>query len=137
MARKRAETSAGKRRKNGLNGYSNDWQGFVDVSLTQDEREHVAALCDSDEIDVLPYLLRWVEEGYKVSISPHNRGASVIATLTGRSPENPNLGFSLSAFGPSVQGALYSLIFKHEEVCEGGVWANQDYTTRQQLTLWG
>lgn len=125
------------RRKNAIKEHTNDWQGFVDVVLSDEDRERVKALAEQGEFDLWQYMKNWIEDGYKLSISPHNRGDTVIATLTGKSPDCVNLGFSMSAFGPGMEQALVALAYKHEIVCEGGVWANQSYTTRQQLTLWG
>jgi hypothetical protein len=136
MSRTNGTSRTGKKRANfGIK--TGDWQGFVDIPLNEGE---LAAVRDEHEhhaMDLLGFLVACIDDGYKVSIAPHSRGASVIATLTGRDPECVNAGYSLSGFGPDVEGALLSVYYKHVVLCEKLRWADQPFTTRQQLSLWG
>lgn len=114
-----------------------NWRGFVDIPLSPEEREEVQGMADSGVYDVFDLLQGLMEEGYKLSISPHKEGRSAIASLTGRLVECPNYGYTLSAWGPNMHGALVSLLYKHFQLCGAGVWAEQPHTTRQQMMLWG
>jgi len=113
------------------------WVGFVDIPLGEEEKLDVAQLADSSQYDLLELVSTLLDQGYKLSVSPHKDGRSFIASLTGRLPDCPNYGYTLSGFGPDFKGCLTAVLYKHLQLCGGGVWAEQTFTTRQQLTLWG
>lgn len=137
MSRRSSESLVGKRRTNGLKDHSGAWEGFVDIALTSQQKEHLASLEQDDLPDVWLFLVSVVEEGYKVSLVNDEKHACCIATLTGRGSGCLNAGFSLSARGPDVFDALVVLHFKHVVLCDRQVWAGHADANTNQLSLWG
>jgi len=127
----------GKARKNGLKSVSGDWQGFVDIPLDDIQRQQLTAFLQSDEYELDELLGMVCGDGYKLSCGPQNRGNSFVASLTGRSPECLNLGYTLSAFGPTPTTAIGAVLYKHLYVCSGGVWSNFASEAEKQLPLFG
>jgi hypothetical protein len=104
-----------------------DWKGFVEISLTSEEKERIA---DSawEPADYLSFLSRVVDDGYKVSIVSDSFNQCVVASLTGRASDCMNPGLTLSARGPETAGAIRALAYKHIEICEELRWDNRAET---------
>lgn len=127
----------GKKRRNGISDFSGDWQGFVDLPLSEEDKAHVLEYVASAEFEPEEAIQLLVESGYKLSIGPQNRGNSKVASITGRGPECVNLGFSLSAFGPDAISALGAVCYKHFVLCGQGRWSEFSDSEERQLSLWG
>lgn len=136
MSRRSSEANARKRR-NGLTGVSGEWKGFVDLNLSDADKEHLQSWVVSDEWDGYGAIAELVERGYKLSLSPDPAHNCVVATVTGRVEGNENLGYSMSARGPSVDGAVAALAYKVLVVLQGGAWEDNPATQDRQLSLWG
>jgi hypothetical protein len=117
-------------------GHENDTT-FVKLPLSENDQNIIAGMVENNTLDVLNLLSAVVYDGYKLSITPHKGGESFIAALTGRTPENPNEGFTMSAFGPSPLAAVAAVLYKHFDICGGRRWCDEPFTTRQQLSLFG
>jgi len=137
MGATESNTKKGKPRKNGLREVSGDWQGFVEIPLVETAKQQVKDWLNSDEFDLVDLMETAGATGYKVSVGPQNRGGAFVATLTGRTPECVNCGYSLSAFGPDLVSALAAVFFKHFLICEGGAWADKTNAEYENLRLWG
>lgn len=131
------EQQRGSRRKNGLRDVSGEWKGFVDISLTGQEKEHLASLEQADYPDITAFLENVLSDGYKFSVTRDELHSCVIATLTGKGKGCPNAGYSLSARGPDLVGALLVLHHKHVVICEQLRWAEHGESSERQLSLWG
>lgn len=119
-----------KERKNARNGGKPrttkqrvDWQGFVDIILSQGDKEKLASesLLPDDFVGVLEY---FHQNGYKISFSPDKAHQCVIATITGVEDDCLNVGYSLSGRGPSIEKALAVLWYKHSVLASEGLWSN-------------
>lgn len=100
-----------------------EWHGFVDLPLSQADKERLADSVFSSE-QVVEFLEAATGQGYKLSITPDPEHGCTIATLTGVGSRNPNLGYSLSARGPDPVGALMAVSYKAEVIAEWGAWVD-------------
>lgn len=100
-----------------------DWQGFVNITLSQADQEAIgsAELLPDDFVGILAGLS---ELGYKVSFSPDKEHSCVICTATGVEDDCLNVGFSLSGRGPDISSALAVLWYKHDVLAQRGLWTN-------------
>ena len=98
-----------------------DWHGFVDVPLSQQDKETLAEASFSAE-DASVFLESATTQGYKVSVSPDWARNCCIATVTGSGDKCPNLGWSMSARGPDAHGALMALAYKMDVITKWGAW---------------
>lgn len=91
-----------------------DYAPFVQCELTDDEkgfvREHLLT-----GAKVLEMLSNFVENGYRTSLTYDLRNDAVSVIVTGVGETCPNKGLALSGRGPTVQGALTVLAYKHSE----------------------
>jgi hypothetical protein len=127
----------GSRRSNGLQQFSGGWQGFVDIDLSAEEKERLAALPPEDFPVAAEVLSELLADGYKFSAVTDEKHACCIVTITGKGEGCVNAGFSLSARGPDFERALLVLCYKHFERCDGGVWDGHQRDDGKQLRLWG
>lgn len=128
--------SKGKKRAN-TGGYGQDWKGFVDITLSDKDRELMAGWAASGEWEPFEALDALLGGGYKVSLAVHPASGSVIATLTCRAEDDPNFGYALSAFGPDPEGALMCVSYKHFVMCESGAWLNSPAGGLKQKPMFG
>lgn len=131
------ERQRGSRRKNGLAKHSGSWEGFVDLPLSPGDKERLAGLGTEDYPVIADFLASVLDDGYKFSITRDEAHACCVATLTGKAEGCVNAGFSLSARGPDMAGAILVLYFKHVVLCEGQRWAGHEDASQQQMNLWG
>ena len=136
MSRRSSEARQGKERSNGLKNYSGSWVGFVDLVLTNEEKEHLSSMGFEDYPDMRVFLERVLEDGYKVSLVTDEKHSCVIMTLTGKGEGCVNAGYSLSARGPDLLGALLVLDFKHRVLCDEGRWSGHEEGRSVQKSLW-
>lgn len=127
----------GSRRKNGISKFSGSWEGFVDIQLSPDDKERLAALSVTDYPDIWEFFESVLSDGYKFSITRDEAHSCDIATLTGKGEGCPNKGYSLSARGPSLEGAILALWYKHVTLCEEQRWSGHEKAASDQLSLWG
>ena len=127
----------GRARKNFGKDTSGEWIGFVDITLSEDERERVKCDLEGGLLPSPGILQEMVDGGYKVTFVRDGRGGGCIATATGKGDDNPNRGYSLAGRGPDVAGALAMLEHKVVAVCQWGSWLESDVAQNRQLSLWG
>jgi hypothetical protein len=137
MSGRSSEASARRARRNGLSKYSGDWKGFADVVLTGDQKEHLSSLEPEDYPDLIGFIYELLEDGYKLSLVRDEAHSCVIATATGTARAAQNQGWSLSARGATVEGALLVLRYKHVEICQAGAWTGEGSANSSQLSMWG
>lgn len=99
------------------------WQGFVDIPLSAENKTEVSQMSREAD-DILGILVALVDAGYKVSLTHDAAHNAHIASATGVRDEGENAGYSLSARGPDTTGAINALWFKHAFLAQEGVWAN-------------
>lgn len=98
------------------------WLGFVEVSLTAEDKEALQVAYATDGA-LLDFMQEVVDDGYKLSVSFDASHSCYVATLTGRGDTCPNNGLSLSGRGPSLGGSVACVAYKHVELCGRGKWA--------------
>jgi len=135
-ATKSNEIKRGSRRKNGISEFSGGWQGFVDIRLTPDEKASLSAMGASDYPDIGAFIDDVLSDGYKFSVTRDEAHSCYISTITGKGQGCVNAGFSLSARGPSLDGSILTLYYKHVVICDRLIWAGHERVEGQQLSLW-
>jgi len=126
-----------RRRKNGLKGHTNEWKGFIDIELSEQDKAMLADWKPEDKPDLMVMLQEAMEGNYKLSLSPDKLHNCVIATLTGREGCGENEGYSLNARGPDVPGALLALYYKQVCLCEGKAWLVAGNAFKPDQKKWG
>lgn len=99
---------------------TDDWKGFVNYHVSHDVKKGAAEYRASWDLlgNIVPTL---VEQRYKLSIALNVRDNAVIASATGKDPENVNYQRTLSAFAPDAEEAVLRLCYIHFVVFEE-VW---------------
>lgn len=100
------------------------WQGYIELTLTDDDRERISELGEEFSENHYLRLEQMVEEQYKVSIRCDVVHNCYICTATGLAENECNAGWSLTARAGSMELAIAALWWKIFEVAQGGVWAN-------------
>lgn len=86
--------------------------GFVNVQLSEDERE-AAQVAYRDTGDLWEHLILIVKDGYKLTISYDAETDSFCAALSGVNCGKPNERFTLTAWGADETASLQYLAYKH------------------------
>lgn len=134
MSRRSSEELQRKRGRPAAAKAEQGWLGFVEVPLSDDDKASLAQGHFEAE-DAFSFLEELANDGYKVSISQDAKNSCYIASATGRHPDDPNNGYTLSGRGPDVLGSLAALAYKHITLCERGAWAN--HTNGAATSSWG
>lgn len=126
----------GRKRQNFGKDASGEWIGFVDINLSEAEKEGVKGDVSEGLMPSPEILQELVSGGYKVTFAEDGRGGGVIATATGKRDDNPNRGYSLAGRGPDVLSALAMLEYKVESLCHWGCWLDLPVASSGQLSMW-
>jgi len=110
------------------------WLGFVDVQLSDADKASLAQ-GHFEAGDAFQFMEEMVEDGYKVTISQDTAHSSYVASATGRLPDDPNNGYTLTGRGPDVIGSLAALAHKHIVICQRGSW--RAVSGGSGTTTWG
>jgi hypothetical protein len=136
MSGRSSETLSKSSRRGKKSNGSVGWQGFVDLPLTTQQKEHLAELSEDDYPDIGAFMLDVLADGYKLSVVTDEKHNCVIASLTGKSAGCVNAGYSLSARGPDLAGAFLVLHYKHHVLCEGLRWSDREGQQTNALSKW-
>lgn len=104
------------------------WRGFVNYSLTAGDKEALKSGV-VEYADAWDGVLDLVMRGYKASITYDDKNSSWVFSMTCQTTEEVNAGLTLSGRGGTLDGAVCSLWYRHENVM-GGDWTK--YVERQQ-----
>jgi len=134
VSRRSSEEVERKRGRPGKAKAEQGWLGFVDVQLTDADK---ASLAEGhfEAGDAFQFVEEMVEDGYKVTLSQDTAHSCYIAAATGRLPDDPNNGYTLTGRGPDVIGSLACLAHKHIIICQRGAWSNSG--ARPAASSWG
>lgn len=127
----------GNRRKGTHNKWGSDFQGFVDIPLSPEDKQ---ALQDNQPVNdstVVAFLQDVCTEGYKFSLVEDPAHGCFIATVTGKTAECVNHGLALSARGPDAACAIDALRYKVCVLARWGSWTAEEVVGARQLSLWG
>lgn len=95
---------------------------FVSINLTVADKDALSAWNLSPD-ELLSEVNRWVENGYKVSLSPDFDHDSFVVSLTGKEcTPIENKDRCLSSRGSTLQNALLSMMFKLQRYCPDGIF---------------
>lgn len=103
--------------KSGSNGGSHVLPDFVSCELDDAQK----AECKKNVFDdtaVFDTLGTWVRAGFKLSLRWEDRSMAFAVWLTGAEDDDATKGLVLSARGPSIQGAVTVLAYKHFTVLQ-------------------
>jgi hypothetical protein len=95
-----------------------EWQGFVDVKLTGDEKAAYGEWGMDDE-DLWIIVVDAVISGHKLSVTHNKQNDQFVASFTGQEGSGKNAGFTLSAYAKDWYNSIRVLAFKHSAVLEG------------------
>lgn len=96
---------------------------FVRIELTEPEKQEFRALLDSGEFDEIP-LDGWIGRGFKISISPDDKGGGIIASLSATYSDSDNKGLVLTARGRDAITALAVLEYKDKYLAGEDGWGS-------------
>lgn len=104
--------------KAGKGAASGTMPRFVDVKLTQEQREEFASyrLYKDDSVSALQSLS---DDGYRVGVSWSGEQSAYTVSLTCRDADSPNNGLCMTSFAKTLETAIRLAVFKHVVVTEG------------------
>lgn len=109
----------------------NTWKGFVNLDLSDKQKQEVKRLFDKYG-DAWTHILGRVAEGYKLTVSYDDQHTTWNVSLTCRALADSNLGLTLTGRGGSCQAACISLWFKDSRVLKG-VWELSAVATKRMM----
>ena len=113
MARKRGTRTG--------NSEKADWKGFVSVRLSN--TEHLGVLeKEAGDQGTNELLTLLCSKGYKVSMSPLQDGSGYCCSVTGKDPNGPNAGLTMSSFASSPRRAVLAAWYKCAVKCGWAEW---------------
>jgi len=125
----------GKARNGTGKRYSEGFLGFVDIPLSEHDKLAIQGWLTEGRLDIGSFVCQLAEYGYKFSLVTDFEHSSSIATATGKGEGNANLGYALSARGPSPEAAILVLWYKVCQLCDWGAWLEKGVAAGQQLEL--
>jgi len=87
------------------------WKGFVNVSLTAEQKE-AYNVWDIQDSDVWDGLATYGEKGYKFSLTYNATNANWVAAYTGTEDAGKNAGYAVTGFASDPYNAARVLLFK-------------------------
>lgn len=87
------------------------WKGFVNVSLTAEQKEAFGSW-DIQDADVWDGLATYGEKGFKFSLTFNAGNQSWVATYTGQEGSGKNEGYAVTGFATDPYNAARVLLFK-------------------------
>ena len=89
----------------------NGWKGFVNVNLTNEQKELLGSW-DIQDGDVWDGIATYCETGYKITVSYNATNKSFTSTAIGGEGTGKNAGRAVSAYAPTPYQAMRTLLFK-------------------------
>ncbi len=93
-----------------------EWKGYVKVNLTA-EQDTEFDVWKETVVDVFGWMDSLVGDGYKLSFNYDDYHSGVSAALYAGSAKMDWSGYSLTAWGESVEEAYLMLCYKHFVIC--------------------
>lgn len=125
----------GKERKGTGKRYTDGFLGFVDIPLSEHDKEALMGWTSEGAVNVADFLVTLMDEGYKFSLSMDVEHHSAIATATGKGDVCPNKGYALSARGPDALAAIVVLWYKLAQLSEWGAWTTDNGNGSRQMDM--
>jgi hypothetical protein len=88
------------------------WKGYVDVRMTDSEKETMTAW-DVHDDDLWLVWQDAIISGHKASLTYNKENQAFVAALTGMEGHPTNAGYTLTAYAPDWYIAVRALLFKH------------------------
>jgi hypothetical protein len=101
-----------------------EWKGFINVSLSADQKEQYSAW-DIQDQDVWDGLASYAQSGYKINLSFNRQNDKFNVTFTGQPECGENSGYAVSAFAKTPYSAARVALFKVSSVLPE-VWTEYD-----------
>lgn len=101
-----------------------NWQGFVNVGMTMEEKKHVKANLLTEEAG-LEFLMNVATDGYKCSMSYSIPEDVYTVSLTGQYQGRPNAGVTMSLRHREMIVCLSALSWCHQEAGVSGEWGER------------
>ena len=108
-----------------------EWKGFINVTLTSEQKEAFAAW-DIQDADVWEGLATYAQTGYKVQLSFNRQNDKFNCTFTGQPACGDNSGYAVSAFANSPYQAVRVGLFKVSSVLPE-VWSEYDTSEADEI----
>lgn len=94
------------------NGKQTEWRGFIDVKMTDAEKE-MFSQWDVHDHDLFVLLSEAVAQGHKLSLTFNKQNDTFVCSFTGNEGTDKHEGYTLSAYGGDWYIAVRALVFKH------------------------
>jgi hypothetical protein len=98
------------------------WKGYVNWTATPAEREKVVSLMGKDSYDPMEELLQLSESGYSTAFGYDEKSACHRLSVTGKSENCPNQGYTLSIRASSPERCLGLAVYYIAVLCERSDW---------------
>lgn len=92
-----------------------EFKRFFQVHLTPEHEDDIAAWLETD-LQIFDLLSELIKEGYKVSLSEVNEGASYVCSVYDNRPSSTDAGMGFSSWGGSPADAAAVAYYKHRYV---------------------
>lgn len=124
----------GNRKSNSKN--SQDWQKFefVEIRLTDTQKDEFKAKYAKDTNQFLGLLTETLSGDYKLSITYSEENKVFLASLTCRQPSNPNFNYVMTSRASDPWEAMALAMYKHHFACDDNDWGGD---TRMDDRNWG
>lgn len=99
-----------------------EWKGYVNWSATAADKAAVVDYMGSKGWDAHLVIEQLVECGYSVSHAFDEKHKCVRASVTGKTPPCPNIGYTLSVRASSVERCMGLVGYYCFVLCESGDW---------------
>lgn len=119
-------------KKSGQRGGNFSDYTFVEIRLTQADKDAFKAWASSNASDGIDLLAALVNSGYKLSVSWSDYNDCYTASLTGTEENGPNYQHVMTSRSDDLYEAIMIALYKHYELCPDGEWP-----TDKQVNDWG
>lgn len=109
--------------KGSNSGKSDSMPTFVDVKLTEADRENFLASL-GDSLDAVRVLQSFADDGYRVGVSWSGEHQSYTVSVTCRDGESGNNGLCMTSFAGSLEKGILLAWYKHNVICKR-VWTDR------------
>lgn len=101
---------------------SDDWKGYVNYNPSEKEKASILEHWSRYDGNYDRAIAELVESGYSVTFTADKIGGVFRCAVTGRSTPCPNIGYTLSIRGSSIERCLAIALFYCSIVCLSGDW---------------
>jgi hypothetical protein len=108
---------------NGSGSPSKDgWKGYVNWAPSEEDKKIVKGRVEKKDYSPDRVIESLVESGYAVSFVWDAKSQCIRASVTGKTVPCPNIGYTLSIRGSTVNRIVGLVEFYCQDICQAGDW---------------